>query len=39
MSNKKTILPKLRFKEFESFPNWEISTLGELSEPIEEKVL
>ena len=38
MSDKKTILPKLRFQEFNSYPEWEITTLGAISEPIEEKV-
>ena len=37
MSNRKTILPKLRFKEFKSYPDWEITTLGAISEPITEK--
>ena len=38
MSDKKTVLPKLRFQEFNSYPEWEITTLGAISEPIEEKV-
>lgn len=38
MNDKKTVLPKLRFQEFNSCPEWEITTLGEISEPIEEKV-
>ncbi len=38
MNDKKTILPKLRFQEFNSCPEWEITTLGAISEPIEEKV-
>lgn len=38
MNDKKTILPKLRFEEFNSYPKWEITTLGEISKPIEEKV-
>ena len=38
MSDKKTVLPKLRFQEFNSCPKWEITTLGAISEPIEEKV-
>lgn len=38
MSDKKTILPKLRFEEFKSHSEWEITTLGEISEPVEEKV-
>ena len=38
MSDKKTVLPKLRFKEFDSFPKWEITTLGKISAPVEEKL-
>lgn len=38
MSDKKTVLPKLRFQEFNSSPKWEVTTLGAISEPIEEKV-
>lgn len=38
MSNNKTVLPKLRFEEFKSCSAWEVTTLGKISEPIEEKV-
>lgn len=38
MSDNRTVLPKLRFQEFNSCPKWEIITLGAISEPIEEKV-
>lgn len=38
MNNKKTVLPKHRFPEFNSCHKWEITTLGEISEPIDEKV-
>jgi len=38
MSDKKTILPNLRFEEFNHYPKWEITTLGEISEPVDEKV-
>ena len=39
MSDKKTVLPKLRFQEFNSFPEWNVTTLREISEPVEEKVV
>jgi type I restriction enzyme S subunit len=40
MSNetKKTALPKLRFPEFQEAAEWSIPTLGEISEPVLEKV-
>lgn len=38
MNDKITVLPKLRFPEFNSCPEWEITTLGAISAPIEEKV-